>query len=243
MQLAHRPSKILITGNSGSGKSTFASCVVFGSPQRFKFVFDQEGEFGERHQLPTVRYAEQLAEQLQTGWVIYDPAEDEWPDLPSAFEFFSDWVFTLAGELPDQKLFFCDELQALCENWEMPWGLKQILERGRRRGIDTVLVTQQPNAIHNRARNQITEVVAFSQVDENAVKFLEPLGFSGDEIRGLDVGEFRSLQVRTRLFQSGRVDFARGGVDVTADKSKRPINDPGALSAGPPGQKPPKATD
>jgi hypothetical protein len=122
--------------------------------------------------------------------------------------------------------------------------LKQILERGRRRGIDTLLVTQQPNVVHNRVRNQITEVVAFSQADENAVKFLEDLGFDGQEIRSLGAGEWRSLCLRTRRWQAGRIDFHGGGVTIASSSSKRPISNPGAFSAGqnlPEGQKSPES--
>ena len=72
---------------------------------------------------------------------------------------------------------------------------------------DTLLVTQQPNVIHNRTRNQITEVVAFSQVDQNAVEFLEDLGFAGDDIRALPVGAWRLLNLRQRLFQWGRIKW------------------------------------
>lgn len=215
MQLDHRPTKILVAGNSGCGKSTFATRYVLNAPQRVKFIFDPEGEFALRNGFSAAGTAEELFSQLESGWVIFDAGQEFEGATAEAFEFFSEWVFRIskaldeeaeaAGQAPMTKLFFADELQTVVETHEVPAGLRLILETGRRYGIDTLLVTQQPNVIHNRARNQITEVVAFSQVDENAVQFLVALGFDGDEIRGLPPGEFRLLQIRTRTWQAGNV--------------------------------------
>lgn len=215
MDLAHPPTKILVSGNAGSGKSTFATAVLLNARHTLKFVFDQEGESQLRLGFAPARDAEGLLAQLAQGWVIFDPWEMFPDDLDQAFDWFCDWCFSvkeaLNAEAADNgqpfptALFFCDELQNLVETHQVPRGLRAILERGRRQGIDTLLLTQQPNVIHNRTRNQITEVVAFSQVDQNAVEFLEDLGFAGEEIRALPVGHWRLLNLRQRKFQWGRI--------------------------------------
>jgi len=222
--LSHRPRKILISGNSGSGKSTMATAVLLNAPHTYKFVFDQEGESQQRLGFAAATSEQGLIDQLEQGWVIFDPSEMFPGENDQALEFFCDWCFNVKKAINDEAkaegrpwctaLFFCDELQNLVDTHSVPRGLRLILETGRRQGIDTLLVTQQPNVIHNRTRNQLTEVIAFAQIDKNAVEFLEDLGFSGEEIRGLDAGEWRSLVPRRRVYQTGRIDFESGKIVV-----------------------------
>jgi hypothetical protein len=208
MLLNHRPTKILVTGNSGCGKSTFYTRYLLNAPQQFKFVYDHEGEFGYRNGLPTAKQPDELLAAVEKKWVIFDPVEMFPGRTLEGFEFFTEWTFNLSEKLPGTKLFACDELQTIVDVHDTPPGLRLILETGRRQGIDTILVTQQPNIVHNRIRNQLTEVVAFSQVDENAVKFLESLGFDGEEIRQLSPGKFVLFDLRRRRWQRGDV-FAK----------------------------------
>lgn len=222
--LRHPPTKILISGNSGSGKSTFATAVLLNSSHTYKFIFDQEGESQARLGFAAAVDEEGLLEQLEQGWIIFDPSEKFEGDLAGALEFFSQWVFRVKKAINQEDkengrpfstaLFFCDELQNLIDAHSMPRGLRTILEMGRRQGIDTLLCTQQPNVVHNRTRNQITEVVAFSQVDAAAVEYLEDMGFDGNAVRRLDAGEWQLLQMRTRVFQTGRIDFKRREIVV-----------------------------
>lgn len=242
MHLAHPPTKILVSGNAGSGKSTFATAVLLNSPHTYKFIFDQEGESQLRLGFAPARDEDGLVKQLEHGWVIFDPWEKFPDDLDLAFDWFCDWCFRVKEAINDEAreaqrpfptaLFFCDELQNLVETHQVPRGLRAILERGRRQGIDTLLVTQQPNVIHNRTRNQLTEIVAFSQVDKNAVEFLEDLGFDGDDIRGLPVGHWRLLNLRSRKFQWGEISWrpprvhVRGTRKIFANASGDPADNP-----------------
>lgn len=233
MDLKHRPSKVVISGNSGSGKSTFGTAVLLNSPQTYKFVFDWEGELRERIGFAAARDADGLTKQLEQGWVIFDPDEmfpEEMEDsLAEALDWFAGWVFSIKKAINEEAkekglpfptaLFYCDEVQEICDTHTMPRGLKTILERGRRQGIDSMIVTQQPNIIHNRVRNQLTEVVAFSQVDENAVTFFEDLGLDGEDIRGLAEGQWRLLNRRTRTFQWGHIEWPKGKIVVEGTKA------------------------
>ncbi len=217
-----------MSGNAGSGKSTFATAVILNSLHTYRFIFDQEGESQLRLGFAPAHDAEGLTKQLAQGWVIFDPWEMFPDSLDEAFDWFCNWCFdvkeAINREAHENKqpfptaLFFVDELQNLVETHQVPRGLRAILERGRRQGIDTLLVTQQPNVIHNRTRNQITEIVAFSQVDKNAVEFLEDVGFDGDDIRALPCGSWRLLNMRQRLYQWGRIKWKPPTVIVEGAK-------------------------
>ncbi len=65
--------------------------------------------------------------------------------------------------------------------------------------------SQQPNLIHNRIRNPLTEVVTFQHMDNNAMEFLESYQFEAAQVRALRPGEFIARQmtgqeVRGRVF-------------------------------------------
>lgn len=195
MQLSHKSTKICISGASGTGKSTFWTRLVLGYKAQTKFVFDHELELCERLKIRPARNVPELAIALSDPpngehWVIYDPEAMFGSDLEKAFGFFCDFCFTASIRIRGTKLFGCDELQAVTDCHTIPKAWQDILQRGRRRGIDTAIATQAPNEIHNKLRNQLTEVVAFAAADERALEWLEKYGFNGEELRQLPAGEF-----------------------------------------------------
>ncbi len=205
MQLSHRPSKLLITGESGSGKSTYFTRYVGHAPHRFKFIFDHEGEFAYRLGLTPAATDDELLAALPGGWVLFDPSELFPGDTPAAFNFFCEWCFGVSTELPGQKLFACDELQQLVGTAGCPWEFCLLYETGRRYGVDVVLISQQPNLIHNRIRNPLSEVVTFAQMDPNAMDFLLSWRFDENAVRALRPGEFLACQKRSWTVTRGRV--------------------------------------
>jgi hypothetical protein len=80
-----------------------------------------------------------------------------------------------------------------------------LTETGRRYGLDTILISQQPNLIHNRIRNQLMEVVTFCQVDGQAMVFSEENGFEDDQVRGLVPGQFLVRNLSSGATAAGRM--------------------------------------
>ncbi len=195
MDLRHRASKLLITGRSGTGKSTYWTRYVCQAPHRYKFLFDHEGEFSYRLGLPACLTDQDLLAAVPGGWILFDPVELFPGDTPAGFDYFCEWSFQVSTVLPGEKLFACDELQKLIGTNACPWEFCLLYETGRRYGIDTVLISQQPNLIHNRIRNPLTEVITFQQMDGNAMEFLESYQFDAGQVRSLAPGEFICRQV------------------------------------------------
>lgn len=202
MLLNHQATKVVITGKSGSGKTTYFERLVrhgFNNPWRTIFIYDWQGEMSQRIGLPPVDRSEHLADALKTGFVCYDPGE-EWPGEPeTGFDFFCAWVFETRqaivndevrrGLAPSSCLFACDELQQLVGN-NMPWEFKCIIQTGRRWGIDSAIVSQQLNEIPNTLRNQCTEVVTFQHSDPYVLGVMDTWGFDPDQVNGLAIGEY-----------------------------------------------------
>lgn len=217
MQLAHKPTKLLITGCSGSGKSTYWTRYVLNCWHDKIFIFDHEAEYCFRNALePCYEITEDIVKNNR--YVIYDPSEQFPGATQSGFNYFAELVFEVAKTLPGTKLFATDELQKIVDVHTVTYELALLIETGRRYGVDTAFVTQQPNLIHNRLRNQLTELVTFRHLDERAIKFLMELGFDPETILLLQDLEFQSLDLRTLDLRRGKIQFdrcMRQGVDIT----------------------------
>lgn len=211
----HKSKKVLITGTSGTGKTTLLEKLLRKEKSRWKFVFDHQGEFSARFKAPACTDPEQLCEAVaRGGWVVFDPVAMYPGRTREAFAFFCDFTFAMAETQKGRKIFVCDELQKLVDNAKTPDELMCILDTGRRYQLDFYGISQAPNLIHNAIRNQITEVFTFRQSDENAIKFLAENGFNENEVRNLKGHAFmwRNLATGENNFpeSAARLDAPRG---------------------------------
>lgn len=205
MNFLHKSSKILITGASGTGKTEFFSRYLANTRAERRFIFDHEGEFQERFGLPAAFDLDALVKHSEESWTLFDPSEMFPGALPAAFDFFCDYVFEFSRSFPGRKIFACDELQKMVGTNTITPELATILETGRRYELDCVFLSQQPNIIHNRVRNQLTEIVTFAQSDSNALKFIEESGFDAESVRQLPEGSWRSRHTRRGIEALGQL--------------------------------------
>ncbi len=218
MQTFDHPSKkVLITGVSGTGKTTLFEKLLRKEKARWKFIFDHQGEFsvrfgGGRPAAATV--GDLIQDTARGGYVIFDPVEfcneigvdGERRGLPGAFAFFCDYVFAICETHKGRKIIACDELQKLVDTSKTPPELMTVLDTGRRYQLDFYGISQAPNLIHNAIRNQLTEIFTFRQCDKNAVVFLEDNGFNPDSVRNLQGHEYlwRSLKTGESNFTDAK---------------------------------------
>ena len=216
---SHPSCKVILSGASGTGKTTKFEKLIRKSKARWKFVFDHQGEFSPRFGQSACYDAEQLCQaSARGGWIIFDPVQMYPGDLETGFLFFCDFVFEISKTLKGHKLFCCDELQMLVTPSTAPVELKTILQTGRRYQLDFYAITNALNAIHNSIRNQTTEIYSFLQSDKNAIAYLTENGFDETQIRNL--GQFEDLW---RNLRTGENNFS--------DK-KKPADTAGSANAG-----------
>jgi len=186
LNLAWNTTKVLITGNSGSGKTVFWTRYLIGSEARWKFAFDHDGQLSHRLKVRPARTLGEVAQASAKGWCIYDPSVMYPGRLAEAFEFFTRYVFEAAKATRGRKLFACDELQQFVPSRQFPAAFAAILQTGRVYELDAAFISVAPNMVHTEIRNQATEVVAFTTMGESAVGFLEAeWGFQGEDLRRL----------------------------------------------------------
>lgn len=184
----HVSFKGLITGASGTGKTTLFERVVKREACRLKFIYDHQGEFSARFKIPAVTDLNALVEKTaKGGYVVFDPAKMYPGRSVDGFAFFCDYIFAVSQQLNGRKLLACDELQMLISNSSEPAELLAVLDAGRRYQLDFIAISQAPNRIHNGVRNQLTKVWTFRQSDANAIKYLEENSFDAEAVRNLAV--------------------------------------------------------
>lgn len=243
VQVFNHPSKkVLVTGVSGTGKTTLFEKLIRNEKARWKFVFDHQGEFSARFGHKAATDISELCEQTaRAGYVIFDPVkfanepgtDGERRGLPGAFAFFCDYVFAMSETLRGRKIIVCDELQKLVTNTKTPDELLCILDTGRRYQLDFFAISQAPNLIHNAIRNQITEVFSFRQNDKNAVQYLADSGFDENKIRNLERFAYlwRNLATGEDNFSGGATPCADNSGSASggnAGERGKPQNDSGA---------------
>ena len=210
MRIAHKPTKLLITGSSGTGKTTFVLRYLTGTLADRVLIYDWQGEFAERLGLtPQPLNFAALGDHADAHRVtVCDPALTECP-AGEGLARFAVFCREYARNLPNNgtALIVVDELHRLQDTNAagVPPEFVDVLEFGRRDGLDAVMVSQAPNLLHNRIRNQITEAVVFRLIDARAAGWLEPLGFDLDAIREQRSGSYIYRNTETGLTLTGRV--------------------------------------
>jgi hypothetical protein len=195
--LHHRPIKTVITGKSGSGKTTYFERLLangFKSYWQTIFLYDHQGEMAQRLNLQPTFKIEQLPEAIKTGFVCFDPSIEYEGDYEQGLLFFADWTFNVCKSHDTDpaypRLFACDEIQQVTSTGATDPELLKILQTGRRAGLDMAVVAQQLNELNNKLRSQTTEQVCFQHKDPRVLDVLNDWGFSDEEISGLTVGEY-----------------------------------------------------
>ena len=175
----------VIAGVGQSGKTTFGNRLLANGDFTVRFIFDPENEAAERFGLEPTRTGFDLVSHIHRGWVLFDPEVLFGSNYESAFEFFCEWVFAKAAQLPGAKILMVDEVWKLCPNRTIPAELANIVRTGRKRGLATMFLTQTPNQLPDVILNEVTEFVAFRLQSEPALALVERRGFDRAEVTGL----------------------------------------------------------
>lgn len=227
MQIHHKPTKILILGRSGSGKSTYETRYVLAAKHDRVFIYDHKLEFLERLQIQPCYSIDDLTKAIEDERRIisYSYLEDYPGDSTAGFEFFCEWVFEVAKALQVKSLFVADEINRFTTTSEMGWEFRQLIEDGRLQGLDFIGTSHAANQISNRLRLQLTEVVALNSRDKRPLEFLDDLGFDTDEIQKLEVGQFVTLMLDTGVFTRGRLFAGSNPKPAEKDENGNDIPD------------------
>lgn len=195
MNIFAKASCTLVIGSSGTGKTTFALRYLLNSKASAVFIFDPIGEFSGRLGIPAARNGFEIQTSLLTGWVCFDPSALFPGDDAEGFNFFCEYAYQVSERFPGRKIFVVDEVQSYMKPQSIPAELKELIEKGRKRELEILGMSQRPNEVNGALMNQATEIVSFALGSVNDGSALERQGFSAEELRGLPD---RSFVARTR---------------------------------------------
>jgi hypothetical protein len=203
---SHRGSKELIVGSSGYGKTTLFLHRLRHTTANKVFIFDHEGEISLKTKLVACHSLEDLQKvAVSNKYILFDPSTLYPGQLEEGFACYCRWSFELSKITRGIKLLACDELQKLTGTNNCPHDLLVVLETGRRHGLDLLAVSQQPNLIHNRIRNQLTRLSCFRLNDPTARKFPAMLGLQEEEISKLQHGQYVDYNLVTSETKKYRI--------------------------------------
>jgi DNA helicase HerA-like ATPase len=197
LQLDAESEVILCAGSSGSGKSTFAlRLLVADRDLTCRFIFDPEGEFSKRLQLPAVENLEEWLGALDDGFVIFDPHTMFPGKMVEAFNWFCFQLFQCASFLPGRKIGYTSEAWKYCSPHSIPENLANCIQTGRKRGLSMLFDTQRPNRLNESITNEVTELVAFRLQGKRALERVEELGADPSEVASLAPGQFVAVNCK-----------------------------------------------
>lgn len=185
----HDPACVLITGKKGSGKSTLWLQKLKAWPGR-KFVFDFKLEVAHKLGWKAQVNPDQMKAALVAGLpVVFYPSVMFPANRVGAFDFFCRWVFEVCAVLPGKKVLAIDEVQQFTETGKggVSEGFQLVLDDGRLRGLDLLMISQAPNEVNHGIRRQITEIYCFKHTDKLVLDWLErdPFCLDPNEVSAL----------------------------------------------------------
>ena len=200
-------------GTSGIGKTTHFLETLKGQlklgGRTTIIIYDHKhGEFAKKLARKPVKSVAALAKALLAGgYVLFDPTEMFGTKKAEGFEWLCKFIYAVAGDLKGRKVIVADELQMLTDTENEPTALIECMDDARSLKVDVMLIAQGGNTIHNRLKNQFTEIFAFRQADDNGIKFLKGLGFDESTIKNLRPGEWLWKNLNTGLMATGGKAF------------------------------------
>ena len=228
MNLAHNSNKILVTGQSGQGKSTYFARFLSNAYRTIYqkiFVYDHIGEISTRLAISPCYSEDDLAKAWGEGFVCFDPAELFPGETDLGWNFFCEWTFERCrNNMGYAKLLAVDELQMFSSTAALSWEQCCVVETGRKYELDFLAISQQMNLIHNRLRNQLTEIVTFRQEDKLIIDALEERGFDESALRSLQKGQFLIRNFQNGTYLKSSIDLTRQSHSVDSPQKDSPPN-------------------
>lgn len=208
-------------GKSGMGKTSWALDFIRACPHDRICIYDHQNEFAFRLGIPPEQVAtdpESFIRLAQTNRVIpYDFTLKSPGFKREEFALFCDLVFDMA-EVLDAKgmetLFVCDELQQFVTGTQIesaPEEFRQILETGRRRGLDSLSLSRAPNRVNVAIREEFTEMIVFRLNDEQSLKFARDIGMDVAAVSRLEPHHYLYYNVISGREAAVKLEFSKRG--------------------------------
>lgn len=159
----------------------------------------------ERTGLVCAETEEELEMAIEDGFCLFDSSRMFPGDRMAGAQWFFNWSYNAASNLPGRKLLVVDEVWKYCSPHSIPVSLGQWILDGRKLGCETMFATQQPNKLNETILNESTELVCFRLQGSNALAKIAEHGIEPEEVKNLQRGAFVALNCETGGELRGRL--------------------------------------
>ena len=170
------------SGAGQTGKTTLVLRWLLNAPAlTCRFIFDPDGEFSERLKLPAQSKPLDLEVGIRRGWCLFDPSELFGGDTEAGLAFFCDLAMQFSAALPGRKGIVIDEVWRHCNPRSIPAELLAVIKTGRKAGLGSVFITQEPREMPETILAEATEIVSFRLDGLNSLGKLADYSFPEQE--------------------------------------------------------------
>ena len=184
------PCNTLVTGMTGSGKTTFSIAYLLNVDAICRFAFDDLGRFATRLKMRPARTARECELALATGWVVFNPHAMFPGHTDQAFKWFCKWVYDASRRAPGKKVLAADEIWQWMSPHQIPYELALAAVTGREEHIELLCCTQLPHRLNATLVGQCTELICFRLDERLALDCVEDLGMVRTDVASLPLGRF-----------------------------------------------------
>lgn len=223
MNFHHQLSRQLVTGQSGTGKTTLYIREIIASTARFKFIFDPEREFATKTKQPVCVTVQDMTRQLAARRVvIFDPSQLFLGNREEGFAFFVRWVLAVSKILRGAKLLAADEIQNYTPDGskDLPQSIRELLDMGRRYEIDSIFISNAVNEIHPAIRRQLTEIVSFRHTDALPLLWLRDRGIDPAGVNALPKFGYIRKNLLNGETENANRNVPRNGAERKTDTAR-----------------------
>lgn len=197
----------LIIGKRGSGKSVLAKHLIEQESRLVIFDIMSEYEQGVTFDDDDVPCLVAFWRQVYKGSfrIVYRPI-----DPKAEIDWLAEAVYVLGN-----VTFVVEEIDSVCTSYDMPWTMRQIIQRGRHKNIQLIGVTPAPYGIHRDLTRQAKEIYIFNTHEVRDVQYLTGLLGDGIEQRLASLGQYEFVQwsdgqdaLKVGKVQNGKIVYA-----------------------------------
>jgi hypothetical protein len=142
---------------------------------------------------------------LCRGWVAFDPHTLFPGRMEEALQFFCEWAFTVGEAIPGSKDLVVDEVWRYCNPQKLPPELANVVQSGRKAGMQLLVNTQEPSRLSGPIVNGMSEMVCFRLQSGAALDWAEFYGADPLEVQTLNVLSFVSRNCASGGVLRGRI--------------------------------------
>ena len=163
----------LIFGKRGSGKSVLAKHLIRNESRLVVFdIMSEYGPYGVTFETEDMPCLTAFWRQVFKGSfrIVYRPV-----DPKAEIDWLAEAVYVLGN-----VTFLVEEIDSVCNPYDMPWAMKQVVQRGRHKNIQLIGVTPAPYGINRDLTRQAKDIFIFNTNEVRDIQYLR--GLLGDQI-------------------------------------------------------------